>query len=89
LYRIVLCLGLSISIAQLIAPAFQKRTRPQQLTLCRSLHAEAIQVTASEGLSQSSYVAARAGFEPTIVRHRLYQCATTPHWKHTALSTWL
>ena len=31
-------------------------------TLCRSLHAEAPQATASEGLAQGPYVAATAGF---------------------------
>ena len=45
-------LYLSISIALLTAWAFQKRSRPQQLTLCRSLHAEALQITVSEGLAQ-------------------------------------
>src|SRR6218665_1005493 len=40
LYCIVLYL--SISIAFLTASAFQKRSRPQQMTLCRSLQAEAL-----------------------------------------------
>src|SRR6218665_2239102 len=44
--------------------------RPQQLTLCRSLHAEALQTTASEGLAQGPYVAARAGFEPATIRSK-------------------
>ena len=60
LYGIVLYL--STSIALLTAWAFQK-----QLTLCRSLHAEALQATVSEGLAQSPCVVARAGFEPTIL----------------------
>ena len=60
-------LYLSISIALLTAGAFQKRSRPQLLTLCRSLHAEAKQATASEGLAQGPYMAARAGFEPTTL----------------------
>ena len=55
------------------------RARPQQLTLCRSIHAEALHATASEGLAQGPYVAARAGFEPATLWHRLYQCATTPN----------
>src|SRR6218665_1923767 len=38
------------------------------MTLCRSLHAEALQATISEGLVQGPYVAARAGFEPTTLR---------------------
>jgi len=44
-------LYLFISIVLLMARAFQKRSRPQQLTLCQSLHAKALQATASEGLA--------------------------------------
>ena len=43
------------------------------LTLCRSLHAEELQATASEGLAQGSYVVARAGYRGTkfqLVFHR-------------------
>ena len=65
LYCIVLYL--SIFIALLTAWAFQKRSRPQQLTLCRSLHAEALQAIAGKGLAQGPYMAARAGFEPTTL----------------------
>ena len=56
----VLCsvLYLSISIALLTACDFQKRSQPQQLTLCRSLHAGALQASVSEGLAQGPYVAA-------------------------------
>ena len=61
---------LSISIALLAALAFQKSSRPQQLTLCRSLYAKALQATASEGLAQSPYVSARAGFEPATLRSK-------------------
>ena len=53
-----------------MARAFQKRSRPQQLTLCRSLHAEALQATESDGLAQGPYVMARAGFETTILRSK-------------------
>src|SRR6218665_963982 len=35
--------------------------------LCREFHAEAPQATASEGLVQGLYVAARVGFEPTTL----------------------
>src|SRR6218665_1238762 len=42
--------------------------RPQQLTLCRSLHAKALQAIAGKGLAQGPYMAARAGFEPTTLR---------------------
>src|SRR6218665_2439529 len=61
-------LYLSISIAFLTASAFQKCSRPHQLTLCRSLHAEVLQAAVSEGLVQGPYVPARAGFEPTTLR---------------------
>src|SRR6218665_1004349 len=44
------------------------RSRPQQLTLCRSLHAEALQAIAGKGLAQGPYMAARAGFEPMTLR---------------------
>ena len=63
-------------LALLTAWAFQKRSRPQQLTLCRGLHAEALQATASEGLAQCLYVAARAGFEPTTLLRRLWEGAS-------------
>jgi len=51
MYTVLYCivLYLSISTALLTAGAFQKRSRPQQSTLCRSLHAEALQETVSEG----------------------------------------
>jgi len=41
-----------IYIAPLKSTTTQRRYRPQQLTLCRSLHAEALQATVSEGLAQ-------------------------------------
>ena len=58
--------------------AFQKRSRPQQLTLCRSLHAEALQANASEGLSQGLYVSGTRIHDPLVKRHWLHQCATKP-----------
>ena len=75
-------LYLSISIALLTVWAFQQRSRPQQLTLCQSWHARALQATVSEELAQGPYVAARVGFEPTTRWSKgiqLYQCATTPN----------
>jgi len=33
----------------------ERRSRPQQLTLCRSLHAETLQATVSEGLAQGPW----------------------------------
>jgi len=52
--RVMYCtvMYLSISTALLTAWAFQKRYQPQELTLCRSLYAEALQATASEGLAK-------------------------------------
>src|SRR6218665_583314 len=55
MYCIVLYL--SISTVLLTARAFQKRSRPHQLTLCRSLHAEALQATTNERLAQGPSVA--------------------------------
>jgi len=37
------------------------------LILCQSLDAEVLQATASEGLAQGSYVAARVGFKPATL----------------------
>ena len=54
LYFIVLYL--SIFMALFTAWAFQKRSRPQQLAPCRSLHAEALQATVSETLAWGLYV---------------------------------
>ena len=60
------------------ALSFQKRSRPQQLTLCRSLHAEALQTTVSEGLAQDPYVAARVGIEPTTLRSKGIDSTNAP-----------
>src|SRR6218665_2731474 len=76
LYCIVLYL--SISIALLTASAFQKHSRPQQLALCRSLHAKELQASASEGLAQALYVAARAGFEPMTLRSKGIDTTNAP-----------
>ena len=51
--RPIFLLYLSISIALLTV--FQMRSRLQQLTLSRSLHAEGLQATVSEGLAQGSW----------------------------------
>src|SRR6218665_3638579 len=53
-------------------------SQPQQLTLCRSLHAEALQSTASEGLGPGPYVAVRAGFEPTTIRSKGINSTNAP-----------
>src|SRR6218665_716453 len=67
-----------ISIALLTAGAFPQRSRPQQLTLCRSLNSEALQATVSKRLAQGPYVAARAGFEPTTVRSKGIDSTNAP-----------
>src|SRR6218665_1340336 len=70
-----------ISIAPLEVHYFQRRSKPQQLTLCRSLHAEALQAPVSEGLAQGPW----RGGQNEIRTHalpvqiRLNQCATAPH----------
>src|SRR6218665_1484128 len=56
----------------------QKRSRPQQLKLCRSSHAEALQATVSEGLAQGSYVADRARFEPAALRSKGLDSTNAP-----------
>ena len=71
-------LYLSISIALLTAWAFQKRSRTQRLTLCRSLHAEALQATVNEGFFQSPRVTAREGFEPTTSRSKGIDSTNAP-----------
>src|SRR6218665_3867004 len=59
-----------ISIAPLKSTTTQRRYRPQQLTLCRSLHAEALQATVSEvkDLPKVPGMASRAGFEARAFR---------------------
>ena len=81
-------LYLSISTALLTAYAFQKRSRPQQLTLCRILQVKALQAPASEGLAQGPYMAARAGFDPTTLRSKGIDSTNTPPrpTRHSRLS---
>jgi len=62
----------------LTAWAFQKSSRPQQLTLCRSLHAESLQTTVSEGLDLGPYVAARTGFKHAPLQLRGVNATNTP-----------
>src|SRR6218665_183355 len=76
LYCIVLYL--SISIALLTACAFQKRSRPQQLTLCRSLNTEALHATVNEGFVQGPDVSVRAGFEPATLRSNSIDSTNVP-----------
>ena len=42
------------------------------------IHAEAPQTTASKGLAQGPYVAARAGFEPTTLRTKGNESTNEP-----------
>src|SRR6218665_2261412 len=46
--------------------------------LGRSLHAEALQATSSEGLAQGPYVAARAEFEPATLPSKGIDSTNTP-----------
>src|SRR6218665_549625 len=71
-------LYLSISIALLAALAFQKALPVKQLTLCRSFHADALQATASKGLAQTPYVAARARFATAILRSKGIDSTNAP-----------
>ena len=48
------------------------------MILCRSLHAETLQATASEGLAQGSYVAVRAGFEPVTLHSKFIDSTNAP-----------
>src|SRR6218665_4042318 len=76
-YFIVGLLYLSISIALLTAGAFQKRSRPQQLTLYRSLHAEALHPTASEGFAHGRVVTWRLE-QDSNPRHSGRKASTLP-----------
>ena len=56
-YCIVLYLSISIALLTVgtsHSTVLSEALQPQQLTLCRSLHAEALQATVSEGLAQRS-----------------------------------
>src|SRR6218665_1226063 len=68
----------AISIATFKSTATQRRSRHRTDTVSE-FHAEAPQATASEGLSQGSYVGARAGFEPTT----LWKAPNLPMSHHT------
>ena len=50
--------------------------------LCRSLHAEALQATVSEGLAQGPYIAARAGFEPKTLLSKGVVSTNAPPCPH-------
>ena len=58
--------------------AFQKRSQPQQLTVCRSLHAEALHANMSERLAQDPYVVAKERFEPTTLRSKGIESTNAP-----------
>jgi len=71
-YCIVMYLPISI------AWAFHKSSRLQQLTLCGSLHAEALQAAASEGLAQGPYEAARMEFKPVTLQSKDIDSTNAP-----------
>ena len=72
-------LFLYISIALLTPIAFEKLSRPQQLTLSLvSLHAIALQATVTEGLAQGPYMVTRAGFEPTTLQQKGIDSTNVP-----------
>ena len=65
------------------AVPFYLETLPTTLLmLCRSLHAEALQATASEGLALSPCVASGVGFEPGTFRTQGTEPTTEPQ-RHT------
>src|SRR6218665_86965 len=77
--RIVLYLSISISLSEALPTT--------AIDTGRSLHAEALRVTASEGPAQALHVAARAGFEPATLRSKGIdstneQPRPTPGWMH-------
>ena len=59
-------------------------TAIDSLTLRRSLHAEAQQATASEGLAQDRYVATRVGFEPVTFRTKGIDSTNEPPRLHNS-----
>src|SRR6218665_2971073 len=60
----------------------QKRSRHSTDTVSE-FHAEAPQATASSGLAQGPNVAARAGFEPTILWSKGFDSTNAPHLPQT------
>src|SRR6218665_2218332 len=80
IYIVFLYLSVSIALLSSHSRSFSEAPRPQQLTLCRSLHDEALplQATVSEGLAQGPYVAARAGFEPTTLQSKGFNSTIAP-----------
>src|SRR6218665_2726609 len=79
----------AISIAPLQSTASQRRSRHSTDTVSK-FHAEAPQASASEGIAhyaQGTYVAVRAGFEPTILRTKALNLPMSHHATQvTALS---
>src|SRR6218665_389539 len=83
LYCVVLYL--SISIALLTAFAFQKRSRPQQLTLCRNLHAEALHATLMKDLPKVPTWRLERDLNPRPSRRKT---STLPIRHHVQLRRW-
>ena len=65
----------AISIAHLHVYYYSEALPTYTVT---EFHAEAPQATASEGLAQGSYVAARAGFELTTLRTKVNEFTNEP-----------
>ena len=59
-------------------PLLLRRASDTARILYRGFHAEAPQATASEGLAQGPYVAARAGVEPTTLRMKGVESTNEP-----------
>src|SRR6218665_3227861 len=63
--------------ASLSPPTTQRRARYSTDTVSE-FHADELQATASEGLAQRPYMAARAGFEPTTLRMKCDESTNEP-----------
>ena len=69
-----------ISIAPLQVHYYSKALPTIALILCRSLHAEVLHATISEGLAQGLYMAVRVGFEPaTFCMQGIEPTTEPPH----------
>ena len=67
----------AISMAPLQVNYYSRHSRHSTDTVLE-FHAEALQATASEGLAQCLYVAARAGFEPATFQAKGVESTNEP-----------
>ena len=74
---LVLSFILAISIAPLQSSTTQRRSRLQH-GYCIGVSRRGAQATASKGLAQGPYMAARAGVEPTTLRLRVIASTNAP-----------